>query len=464
MKLGRVGLIVRVTEVVEGRRTPTGAGVARVEKTLGAALAALLFGVPLGAQGTVPSTVTLDQAIQRSEAVQPSVISAAGQQESARFRVKTARAAYLPNLSFSSSGNQSYSTGPSRVDNSTGQVISGTTSSRSVSMSFSSGVELFDGFRRSNELRSARANEDQIDASFVDARYQNLLTTTTAFFDALIAGQVLKVREASVKRAEEQLNFSITRLRNASATRSDSLRSVVALGNANLSLLQARNTLANAEANLGRLVGSLDRVAAVDDSAYYQVAGPIDTTAIRAEALQSSPRVQISTAQVDAAEAAFAGSKSSIYPSLNLSLGQSWSGSQSSNYTLRQNRSLGLSLSWQLFNRFSREQTIDQARIALTNANANRDDAIRQLSASITQRLAELTTAREQVEIANVSVIAAEEDLRVVQERYRASLATIVDVLTSQEALTQAQVDVVSARYGWLQAKAQLEALIGRRL
>jgi outer membrane protein TolC len=37
-------------------------------------------------------------------------------------------------------------------------------------------------------------------------------------------------------------------------------------------------------------------------------------------------------------------------------------------------------------------------------------------------------------------------------------------VLTSQENLNQAEVDVVSARYAFLRAKAQLEALIGRSL
>ena len=42
--------------------------------------------------------------------------------------------------------------------------------------------------------------------------------------------------------------------------------------------------------------------------------------------------------------------------------------------------------------------------------------------------------------------------------------ATIVDVLSSQEALSQAEVDVVQARYNYVVAKAQIEALIGRSL
>jgi outer membrane protein TolC len=39
-----------------------------------------------------------------------------------------------------------------------------------------------------------------------------------------------------------------------------------------------------------------------------------------------------------------------------------------------------------------------------------------------------------------------------------------VDILTSQEALDQAEVDAVNARFGYLRAKAQIEALIGRSL
>jgi outer membrane protein TolC len=37
-------------------------------------------------------------------------------------------------------------------------------------------------------------------------------------------------------------------------------------------------------------------------------------------------------------------------------------------------------------------------------------------------------------------------------------------MLTSQEALSQAEVDAVSARFNYLRAKAQIEALVGRSL
>jgi outer membrane protein TolC len=61
-------------------------------------------------------------------------------------------------------------------------------------------------------------------------------------------------------------------------------------------------------------------------------------------------------------------------------------------------------------------------------------------------------------------VVVAEEDLRVVRERYRVGVATVLDVVTSQIALDQARVNMVGSRYDYLAAKSQLEAILGREL
>jgi outer membrane protein TolC len=123
-----------------------------------------------------------------------------------------------------------------------------------------------------------------------------------------------------------------------------------------------------------------------------------------------------------------------------------------------------LQLSWNIFNGFGRELTITQQDIRREVAEAQAGDAQRTVAAELTTRLAELSAARARIDITRTSVAAAEEDLRVQQERYRLGVSTIVDVLTSQEALNQAEVDVVVARFDYLRAKAQLEALIGRTL
>ena len=214
----------------------------------------LCLATPVAAQ---TRSVTLEEAVARATRVQPRVITATGQVRTAEARIKSAKGAYLPNLNANANGSDFYSEN-SRIDAATGlPVLSGSTS-RSITSSISSSLELFDGMRRSSELKAARANNDAALASLTDATYQQALTTTGAFFDALAARKLVRVRESSVRRAEEQLKTSVAKLRSGAATRSDSLRSLVGVGNAQLQLLTAQAQLATAEANLGRLIGETE--------------------------------------------------------------------------------------------------------------------------------------------------------------------------------------------------------------
>ena len=424
----------------------------------------------LGLAGLSPSlhgqerTVTLPDAIRLSERVQPLVVRARGDIETASAQRRSAWGSYLPALSASSSASAFASEGASRVDPVTGQILSGNSSNRSFNTSLSASVDLFTGFRRGAEMSAARAGQSAAEASFVDARFQQALTTTNQFLDALAAQQLVRVRETSVRRAEEQLKTSIAKLQAGSATRSDSLRSRVTLGNAQLDLIRAQTDLATAEAGLARLIGETGRVKALDDSAFYRVIDMPDTAALRVEAEAKSPRIQSATAAADAARAGLKASRAAYWPSLALSANTAWNASRSNDYDLLNQRQLSLGLRWNLFDGFSRELAVAERSASLEVADATAADEQRAVAAELTARLAELAASQSQIDITRTSVMAAEEDLRVQQERYRLGASTIVEVLTSQEALNQAEVDVVVARFEYLRAKASLEALIGRNL
>ena len=427
-------------------------------------LLAGIIATPCLAQVPEQPTVTLAEAIRRAERVQPAVIRASADVRTAAAQRRNAWGAYLPRISASSSGSDFFSEGPARIDPVTGELTSGNSSTRSVSTSLSASLDLFTGFRRGAEMRAARATQAAAEASLVDARFEQALTTTNQFLDALAAAQLLRVREASVRRAEEQLKTAVAKLRAGSATKSDSLRSLVTLGTARLDQITTQTELASAEANLARLIGEPGRVRAADDSAFYRIMPVVDTQAIRTEAESKSPRIQSAGANAAAARASARASRSAYWPSLTLAANTGWNGSRTTDYDLFNQRQLSLSLRWNLFDGFDRELTIVQRDAELDLAEATAADAQREVQAELTTRLAELDAARMRTEITQTSVAAATEDLRVQQQRYRLGASTIVDLLTSQEALNQAEVDVVNARFDYLRAKAQLEALIGRNL
>jgi outer membrane protein TolC len=407
--------------------------------------------------------VTLSEAIARAGRVQPLIVQAEGQTRNTGARLLSAKGSYLPSLTFSAGGSTFFSEAQ-RLDQSTGQLVTAGTRTKSLSSSISSSIELFDGFRRSADLRAARANDDAATANLSDARFQQALQTTNTFLDALAAKRLLLVRQASLRRAEQQLQTSVARLQAGAATRSDSLRSLVGVGNAQLQLLDTEAQLASAEANLGRLIGETDRVEAVDDTNFYRVVPPVDVAALRAEVLARSPQVQAADAGEQAADATLKASRSTYWPSLTLTGSYQLDGNNRNAYTFLSQNRFSLSLSWPLFNRFTREQNVVTQSVALDIARAEAQETRRAVVADLTARLAELETARLRIDISARSVEASREDLRVQQERYRLGASTILDVLTTQEQLTQAEVDAVTAWFDYLRAKAAIEALIGRPL
>ena len=438
------------------------AGVTKAGMRVVAALAGSMLAVQ-GLAGQGKPTPTLAEAIERAERVQPRLIQAIGVLKNADARLRSAKGAYLPNFNFSTSAGEFFSEGQ-RIDPSTGQLVATNSSTTSINGSVNSSIEIFDGFRRGAESRSARANRESALENLEDARFQQQLATTNQYFDVLAASQLVRVREAGVRRADEQLRSSIARLRAGAAIRSDSLRSLVTLGNARVQLINAQTQLATAEANLGRLVGAEGPAGAVDDSAFYRIVVDLDTTALRIEALNRSPQVRFAEANARAAQASINVARAGYWPTLTLAGSNSVNGSEQNDYRLLQQRQATLTVNWAVFNRFTREQNISQQRSAAETAEANAGESRRLVQANLTTRLAELEAAKTRAGIAQTSLAAATEDLRVQQERYRLGVATIVDVVTSQESLAQAEVDAVTARFDYLRAKAQIQALIGRQL
>jgi outer membrane protein TolC len=107
---------------------------------------------------------------------------------------------------------------------------------------------------------------------------------------------------------------------------------------------------------------------------------------------------------------------------------------------------------------------VTQAEVAAEVATTTAADTKRLARADAQQLLGRLHVAEQDITLTREAVRLATEDLRVLQARYRAGIATILDVLTAQTALIQAELDLVSARFTYQVARASLEALLGRDL
>lgn len=251
------------------------------------------------------------------------------------------------------------------------------------------------------------------------------------------------------------------------ATRSDSLRSIIQVGNAKLAVLSADNALAAANASLSRLVGSIAIVTAVtSDTSVVAVIQATESELF--DLVEKGPTVNQAKSQVTAAKQSKRSSWSPYLPTVSLSLSQGFAASEEGFGFLGDQRNKNLSTSvrmnFPLFNGLSREQQVVTAGIAEQNAEAQLRDARLTARQQMVQQYGNYKTAQARVEIQQASVLAGEEDLRVQQERYNLGAGTLLDLITSQSTLITARQALIQARLDARTAKAQIEALVGRDL
>ncbi len=440
-------------------------GIISVSGATGAARSLAAQHAPVVPQA--PLEVTLQEAVRRALEVQPAIVQARGDQRNAGASQLAAAGAFLPTITASGSSNL---TSANRYNPTTGQIVTAP-SNTSYSGTLSLSLNLFDGFQRLASKRAASANLAAADAGFVNQRYQVTATTAQVFFTALADEELVRVAQAQVDRAKEELQISVNKFQAGAATRSDTLTATVDLGNARLALLQAQANLATAQASLGRQVGVEQLVRAVPDTALPPLP---DTTALRGQALESAPIVQQTEAKARATRAQTGIARAEYWPALSVSYSNGYTGLDSlgriglapwsTTQSYLNNWALRFSLSWTLFNGFSREADQVSASVQRDVAEATAADTRLQMNAQFTQQLAALFTAYAQIGITGANVAAATEALRVTQERYRLGAGTLLDLLTAEANMTQAQVNQVQARYNYLIARSQVEALVGHPL
>lgn len=413
-----------------------------------------------------PRPISLDEAIRLAQQYSPQAIQAEGVERTSLAAKTSAIGAILPSISLSAGRQIPLGGGGETRVNQAGEQVS-VAQAATNSTGLSVNMQLFDGGQKLYNLRTAKSEIVAAEANSIAVKYDVALNVKQQFYAVLAALESQAAAQLQMEQAQQQFKSSIAKVRAGVATRSDSLRGVIQVGNAQLALITAQSNLAVANAALTRLVGSEQPVTADPNSVHENMAALPDSVQLAALAV-NGPAVQQAQANLDAAIESRKASKTTYLPSLSASYSRSGSGIDSrfglGGDPYAYNGRLSFSLSYPLFNGFQREEGVVRANVAETNARALLRDARLGAQQSLAQYIGTLRGASQRVAVQVASVTAAEEDVRVQQQRYNIGASVLLDLLTSQTTLAQAQQALIQARYDYRIARAQLEALIGRDL
>jgi outer membrane protein len=418
--------------------------------------------MPQAQMDTSYHPISVAEAVKLAQQNNLSAITAQNSVRSASNSVRSARAQLLPTLS--ANIGQGISAGDRIGQNGT---LVPYTPAWQYNTGLSSQITLYDGGKTFADVRKSRADVASFEAAEVNTDFNLALQVKTQYNAALAANEQMNAAKAQLLVAQSQLDMTIAKVNAGAANVADSLNSVVQVGNAQFAILTADQSLRAANAALTRIAGTPYMITAVaSDTAGHDFV-PIDSIALLQFAM-TGPQIRQNEAQISSANAALKSARTQYLPTLGLTLGFSGNAPHAL-YGLNSNpypytRSANFSINYPIFNRWQRENLVQTAQINLENSQATLKDNQLAAKQTIITQLGVLHNAEAQVRIQENTIRANEEALRVAQQRYQLGAGTFLDVLTSQSNLVIARQTLIQARLNYRNARAQIEAVIGRDL
>jgi outer membrane protein len=425
-----------------------------------------------GQTDTVSSKAfSLDQCIELALKNNATVIAARNSYNVAKSDVWTGWGVVLPSLG-SSIGYSRVVTGPTqqtRIDQTTGEVIVGTTGI-GVSKSYSASVSASQGWSLGGynfyQIKEKNASKHSAYSSYQLTRQELVLSVKQAYFNVLQAKMLLGIQQEALKRSEEQLKIAQTRYDLGSASFSDVLKAKVLYGDVKLALITADNNVPLAKATLNSIMGqNVDTPLEVEEN-LTQPAFPYSYEDGLAQAAEANPSVQKAKFDYESAKAQMGLARSTFFPTFNLSGRYSWNNpnlDQIKNIRTRDyNWSLGASISFAIFENFQRKRNLSSAKANLNSNKENYRQTQNDVALQVKQAYIGVQQAQESIGLTNDKLQSAKEDLDLVQEKYNLGAASILDLLDAEVSYKQAESDQVQALYNYNLAVAQFEQAIGK--
>jgi outer membrane protein TolC len=207
-------------------------------------------------------------------------------------------------------------------------------------------------------------------------------------------------------------------------------------------LIRARNNQALALAQLNAAMGlPIESLFDLTQPLSEPKLAPLVLQDLESLALTSRPDLKRITAEQSAQRETVSMAKSAFGPQLNAFA--SW---EMDNPTLLaggggNNWVGGVELKIDLFQGGARRAELSRQRALQERATAMKQAAIDNVRLEVRRAYYDLDASRQQVDVAQTSIVQAQDSLRINQDRYETGLITITDLLSAEEAAHRSQTD-----------------------
>jgi outer membrane protein len=380
----------------------------------------------------------------------------------------------LPRLDLKASGGRQFINSTLPVLGGNNQVVpAGSSDFGSYTFNLVLVQPIFDltAFKR---LSSSTASVRAATRTYDESRLTVAFEVTRRFYEQVRAERSLGVLEKAARRSAELLERADALYAAGRAQKLDTFNARVNLGNDRIAVEQGRTRMVQARRDLATTLGrpgsdAVEVVAPAALEAPGQPGGePPPVEKLLSMARERRPSLAAAAAQVEAADATLGSSRGSYWPTLaaqaSYARGSSnVTGSEGvvSDPTKNYNATLGLVLTWNLFQGRSTEAAVAGAEARLSRAQASAAKLVDDVAGQIASARQSVVALALQVGLSADNLAAAGQSLALARERLEAGLASQLEVRDASLKLTQAELSLVQARIDHAVATADLARAVG---
>ena len=439
-------------------------------------LVSLLFVLFFTVSSFGQNKLTLDKAIKIALQKNTTLKRAENNIDVSKSNVKVAYGNFLP--SFAAGGswswNRSEDAGGDR--NISGTVINipaRTLESRNYNVGVRSSITIFDGLSNLATLSQSKENLESARLMLENLKQNIVFQTISLYYAVENAQQQMKVQEDNVKWNKRSLETITERNKLGAVTLADVYAQQVQEGNAELALIQAKNTYETAKSNLlSYLALNVLEDYSLTDSLTSQEKEILNRkltqdynnlTELVNKALTTRPDYRSAQLNFESAQDGVTIARSGHFPSLTGSASYGLNATTPNWNELQKSKTytVSLSLNIPIFSGFRISNAVQSAEVNEMDSQLTLNDLERTIKQNIQQTYLDLQAAEKSLEVNKTNLASAEENQKIQEERYSLGSSTLLEVLTANSNYTAARSNLISAQFSYIQLSQQLKFYLG---
>ncbi len=419
--------------------------------------------------------LTLRDALTSAYRNNPAIVKNQYQIESQESTIKTAYGDLFPTLSFNMGVSHTNQISPPGLvfDPVTGTYTTGTentsNSFMNYSLNFRSDVTLFNGFNNYDRIDAEKQIQLRNRRELEQAKQDVTVQVLSNYISVLRNLQVVKIDSATLEDSRVQLQAVQVYVQVGTKTLDDVYKQQVIVAQNELALEQAKNEVNKSIADLSYNANLPQNVLYTVDTTEFST-NLSNTDLENYVTRNSNPQILVDNAlrnrydykaslenlevlktNLEIARSAL------IFPTIT---GFGQYGLQANNIgDLSNSRTftIGLNLSYPIFEGFSFENQREQALINLRSANVDVKNLSNQITLNIEKALYDLRSLLKQIEITDASLQSAERDRYLAEESYKVGRGTLLEVNTAAINYNNLLITRSNLIYNFIFAQKQLE-------